>query len=58
MCTHNVSRHGIGCQAVHTPYIYGDTHTSMCEAITISPPNLSEEGSLRLPIIREYGRTV
>ena len=22
VCTHNVSGHGIVCQAVHTPYIY------------------------------------
>ena len=21
MCTHNASGHGIGCQAIHTPYI-------------------------------------
>ena len=36
MCTHNVSGHGIGCQAVNTPYIYyifSDKHTSVREEI-------------------------
>ena len=26
MCAHNASGHGIGCQAVRTPYIYIVTH--------------------------------
>ena len=30
--------------------IYGDKHTSAHEAIQFSPPNLSEGGSLHLPI--------
>ena len=53
MCAHNASGHGIGCQAIRTPYIlyiYSDTHTSACEAIKISPPNLSEGGLLHSPI--------
>ena len=38
MCTHNAHGHGIGCQAIHTPYIYiyiygASTH----EEIEISP---------------------
>ena len=45
------SGHGIGCQAVRTPYIYSDKHTSAHEEIKISPPNLSEGGSLHSPII-------
>ena len=56
MCTHNVLGHGIGCQAVRTPYIYSDKHTSAREAIQISPPNLSEGGTLRSPITREVAR--
>ena len=54
MCTHNAREHGIGCQAVHTPYIYniyGDKHTSVHDEIEISPPNLSEGGLLCLFII-------
>ena len=39
-----MSGHGIGCQAVRTPYIY--IVTSVCEEIKISPPNLTEGGSL------------
>ena len=51
MFAHNASRHGFGCQAVRTPFIYySDKHTNAREAIQISPPNLSEGGSLRLPI--------
>ena len=41
VCAHNVSGHGIGCQAIRTPYIYSDKHTSAHEAIQVSPPNLS-----------------
>ena len=26
MCTHNQRGHGIGCQAVRTPYIYMETN--------------------------------
>ena len=37
-----------GC--TYTIY-YSDKHTSGIEEIKISPPNLSEGGSLRLPII-------
>ena len=54
MCAHNLSGHDIiGGQAIRTPYtcIYGDKHTSARKEIQISPPNLSEGGSLRLPII-------
>ena len=52
VCTHNASGHGIGCQAVrHNIYIYSDKHTSAHEEIKISPPNLSEGGLLRSPII-------
>ena len=47
VCTHNASGHGIGCQAVR----YSDKHTNAHDAIQISPPNLSEEGSLRSPIL-------
>ena len=49
MCAHNVRGHGIGCQAVRTPfsYIYSDKHTRAHEVIKISLPNLSEGGSLR-----------
>ena len=49
MCAHNASGHGIGCQVKRTlyMYIYG---TSACKAIESSPPNLSEGGSLRLPM--------
>ena len=56
MCAHGVSGHGIGCQAIRTPhiFIYSDKHTSTCEAIQISPPNLSEGGSLRSPIRISY----
>ena len=50
-CAHSVSGHGIGCQAVRTPYIYSDKHTSARKEIKISPPNLSEGGLLRSPII-------
>ena len=50
VCTNNAGGHGIGCQAVRTPYIYSDKHTSMHEEIEISQPNLSEGGSLRSPI--------
>ena len=50
MCAHNASGHGIGCQAVRTPYIFNDKHTSAREAIQISPLNLSEGVSLRSPI--------
>ena len=52
MCAHNAHGHCIGCQAIRTPYIYifGDKHTSMGEGIQISPPNLSEGGSLHSPI--------
>ena len=52
MCIYNARGHGIGCQAVRTPYIYiwRQTYTSACEEIEISPPNLSEGGSLRSPI--------
>ena len=43
MCTHNARGDGIGCQAVHTPYIYiiyfGDKHKSVHEEIEMSPPN-------------------
>ena len=42
--------HGIGCQVGHTFYIY----TGTCEEIQFSPPNLSEGGSLRSPIIRLF----
>ena len=49
MCTHTASGHGIGCRT-YTIHIYSDKHTSACEAIQISPLNLSEGGSLRLPI--------
>ena len=35
----------------YTTYIYGDKHTSAREVIQTSPPNLTEGGSLRLPII-------
>ena len=50
MCTHNASGHGIGLSGrTYTIYIYSDKHTSMRKAIQISPPNLSEGGSLRLP---------
>ena len=51
-CVHtNVSRHVIGCQAIRTSYyIYSDKHTSALEEIEISPPNLSEGGSLLSPI--------
>ena len=38
--------YGIGCQAVHTPYIDSDKPTSEQEEIKVSPPNLS----LRSPI--------
>ena len=49
MFAHNASGHGFGCQAVRTPFIYySDKHTNA--AIQISPPNLSEGGSLHLPI--------
>ena len=43
-----MSGHGIGCEAIHTPY--GDKHTSAREEIKISPSNLSEGGSLCSPI--------
>ena len=54
MCTHNASGHGIGCQAVCTPYIHTHivTNIQAREEIKISPPNLSEGGLLRLPIRR------
>ena len=54
MCAQNASGHGICCQAICTLYIYSDTHTSMHKAIQISPPNLSEGGSLRLPYIFNF----
>ena len=47
MCTQNVSGHGIGCQVVRTHMV---TNIQACEAIQISPPNLSERGSLHSPI--------
>ena len=50
MYTHNAHEHGIGCQAICTPYIYGDKHKSTCKDIENSPPTLYEGGSLRLPI--------
>ena len=53
VCAYNVSGHGIGCQAVGTPYIYSNKHTSARKEIKLSPPNLSEGGSLRSPI-RKY----
>ena len=57
MCTHNASGHGIGCQAVRIYiYIYSDKHTSTREEIKISPPNLSEGGSLRSPIMNPLTR--
>ena len=34
----------------YTIYIFSDKHTSTHEAIQISPPNLSEGGSLHSPI--------
>ena len=46
MCTHNTRGHGIGCQAVRTPYIYMETNIQARVEIEISPPNLSEGGSL------------
>ena len=37
MCTHDARRHGIDCEAIHTPYIYiyvyGDRYTRAREAI-------------------------
>ena len=39
MREYNSSGHGIGCQAVRTPYII-DKHTSVCEAEQMSPPNV------------------
>ena len=50
MCAHNAIGHGIGCQAVRTPYINSNKHTNANEAIKISPPNLSEGSSLCSPI--------
>ena len=41
-CEAKQSGHGIGCRAVRTP--------SACEAKQVSPPNLSEGGSLHSPI--------
>ena len=38
---------------MYTIYIFSDKHTSAREAIQISPPNLSEGGSLRSPIINK-----
>ena len=35
-------------------FIYSDKHTGTCEEIQFSPPNLSEGGSLRSPIIRLF----
>ena len=32
-CVHTARGHGIGCQVVCTPYIYGDKHTSVRDAI-------------------------
>ena len=45
----NENGDGIGCLAVRTPYIYSDKHTSVHEAIQISPHNLTEGGSLHSP---------
>ena len=43
MCTHDVRRHGISCQAIHTP--------RALEAIQILlPSRVSEGGSLHSPI--------
>ena len=39
MCAHNARGHSFGCQAVRTPYIYGDKHKSTCEVIQITPLN-------------------
>ena len=50
-CAHNANGHGIGCQDVHTHIYNSDKHTSAREEIKISPPNLSEGGSLRSLII-------
>ena len=52
MCTHDAHRHGIDCEAIHTPYIYvyGDRYTRVQEAIQILPPSISEGGSLHSPI--------
>ena len=51
-CAHTIQ---VGMVLVVRPYvyIYSDKHTSTCEAIQISPPNLSEGGALRLPINSE-----
>ena len=50
-CAHTMR---VGMLLVVRPYvhyIYSDKHTSTREEIKISPPNLSEGGSLRSPII-------
>ena len=50
-CAHTMR---VGMVLVVRPYvhhiIYSDKHTSVCEEIKISPPNLSEGGSLRSSI--------
>ena len=43
VCAHNASGHATGCQAVRTPYIYSDKHTSAREALQISPPTLQKQ---------------
>ena len=40
----------LGCQAIRTPYICSDKHTSACETNFFSLPKLSEGGSLHSPI--------
>ena len=52
MCAQNINGYGIGCQAIHRPYII-----YMCEAIQISPPNLSDRGLLNSPITVNMFRT-
>ena len=51
-CAHTVR---VGMVLVVRPYIYhiysDNKHTSACEEIKISPPNVFEGGSLHLPII-------
>ena len=53
MCAHNACGHGSTCQAECTPcnIICSDKHTSTCEEIEISTPNLSVGGSLHSPTI-------
>ena len=50
MCAHNLSGMILLVVRSYVHHIH-DKHTSARKEIQISPPNLSEGGSLRLPII-------